>query len=123
MRKTCNCMQSLYKNTNNAMTVTENVKTQPETCNMATSPLYNSMPEKCSCGYDEDTNGLPENPVLAQSYVPIQEFNQTFPCEKALKMGTLFPELVSPYYPGQSICEINKIKSQNEKGVCDCGNM
>lgn len=79
----------------------------------------NKMPEECECGYTEENNGLPENPVLAQSYVPIQEFNKTFcPCT-ALKMGTLFPELVRPYSPNQSICEFKEIESLNTKGVCN----
>ena len=83
---------------------------------------YN-IPEKCKCGYDEENNGLPENPVLAQSYVPIQEFNETFCPDMALKMGTLFPELVRPYVPNQSMYEIKKIEALNSKGVCNYGCM
>ena len=33
-----------------------------------------------------------------------------------LKMGTIFPELVSPYFPGQSMEEINFIEKTNEIG-------
>lgn len=83
----------------------------------------NNIPEKCKCGYDEENNGLPTNPELAQSYVPIQEFNNTFCPDTALKMGTLFPELVRPYQPNQSICEIQKIEALNSKGVCNYGCM
>ena len=37
--------------------------------------------------------------MLAQSYVPWQTMDKTFkPCV-GLKMGTIFPELVSPYVP------------------------
>ena len=33
-----------------------------------------------------------------------------------LKMGTIFPELVSPYYPGQSMEQIRYIESMNKIG-------
>ena len=33
-----------------------------------------------------------------------------------LKNGTIFPELVSPYYPCQSIEDIEYLKSRNEIG-------
>lgn len=68
----------------------------------------------CDCGYDKEDSVFPENPVLAQSYVPIQKLNKTFkPCV-GLKMGTIFPELVSPYYPCQSMEEIAFIKAMNK---------
>lgn len=76
----------------------------------------NNDTEACQCGFDEETNVFPSNPMLAQSYVPIQYMDKTFtPC-CGLKMGTIFPELVSPYYPGQSMDEINYLKASNEIG-------
>ena len=73
----------------------------------------------CSCEFDEYDNGLPRCPELAQSYVPIQRMGKTFCPDVALKMGTLFPELVSPYMPYQSIAEIEYIKNANKiKGGC-----
>ena len=73
--------------------------------------------DECSCGFEEgDLAVLPENPMLAQSYVPYQQMDKTFkPCA-GLKMGTIFPELVSPYMPGQSMEEINFIKCKNSIG-------
>ena len=57
----------------------------------------------CNCGFDTDYEPtFPSNPMLAQSYVPIQRMNKVFSPEVGLKMGTIFPELVSPYSPGQS---------------------
>lgn len=71
--------------------------------------------ENCECGFGED-NTFPMNPVLAQSYVPIQQMDRTFkPCI-GLKMGTIYPELVSPYMPGQSQSEIEFIESRNKIG-------
>ncbi len=67
----------------------------------------------CKCGFEEKDNVFPENPMLGQSYVPIQYMDKTFkPCV-GLKMGTIFPELVSPYMPGQSMNEIKYLSATN----------
>ena len=61
--------------------------------------------DECECGFDEEyeMGVFPENPMLAQSYVPWQFMDKTFkPCV-GLKMGTIFPELVSPYMTCQSM--------------------
>ena len=54
--------------------------------------------------------------MLAQSYVPIQYMNKTFRPEVGLKMGTIFPELVSPYMPCQSMEQQRFIESMNSIG-------
>lgn len=70
----------------------------------------------CECGFDEPMSVFPDNAVLAQSYVPYQFMDKTFkPCV-GLKMGTIFPELVSPYVPCQGIEEIEFIKATNKIG-------
>ena len=72
--------------------------------------------EDCKCGFDTEESLFPENPIFGQSYVPIQKLNKTFtPCV-GLKMGTIFPELVSPYFPCQSIEENAFIEAKNEIG-------
>lgn len=83
------------------------------TCNCDTCSINE---ENCKCGYDEEYNVFPNNPMLAQSYVPIQKMDKTFtPC-CGLKNGTIFPELVSPYEPCQSMQFINYLKGRNEIG-------
>ena len=77
---------------------------------------YNNYDDGCMCGFDEEENLFPENPMLAQSYVPWQRMNKTFLPEVGLKMGTIFPELVSPYCPGQSMEEIKYIEETNKIG-------
>ena len=60
--------------------------------------------------------------MLAQSYVPIQFMNETFkPCV-GLKHGTIFPELVSPYEPGDSMRQIKYLEKTNTigKGCNQC---
>lgn len=70
----------------------------------------------CGCGFDEEDSVFPMNPMLAQSYVPIQTMDKTFtPC-CGLKNGTIFPELVSPYEPCQSMEFINYLKRRNSIG-------
>ncbi len=71
----------------------------------------------CQCGFDmNEDQKFPSNPMYAQSYVPIQKLNKVFTPEMGLKMGTIFPELVSPYSPCQSIREIEYLKNNNEIG-------
>ena len=76
----------------------------------------NNKNSSCDCGFEESENVFPTNPMFGQSYVPIQTMNKTFtPCV-GLKMGTIFPELVSPYVPCQSIGENAFIKAMNTVG-------
>ena len=109
----CCCINNNYSNSNvqNALAnqgVLETACNEPCSC-----PTYN---QDCGCGFDEYDNIFPENPMLAQSYVPIQNMNETLtPC-KGLACGTIFPELVSPYVPCQSIEENAFIKAKNEIG-------
>lgn len=67
----------------------------------------------CECGFDEENNMFPENPMLAQSYVPWQIMDKTFVPDVGLKMGTIFPELVSPYMPGDSMKQIEYLRKTN----------
>lgn len=38
-----------------------------------------------------------DNEMLAMAYVPWQQFNETYEPAKALKTGTIFPELDKPF--------------------------
>lgn len=82
-----------------------------QSCNISSS--INNYEDKCGCGFESEKSVFPENPMLAQSYVPIQYMDRTFKPNVGLKMGTIFPELVSPYSPGQSIIENNYIRNSN----------
>ena len=79
---------------------------------------------KCQCGFADEQNVFPTNFMYGQSYVPIQHLNETFKPEVGLKMGSLFPELVSPYEPGDSMCEIAYLrkKTGNLGQCCDNSN-
>ncbi|HZK34937.1 MAG TPA: spore coat associated protein CotJA [Bacillota bacterium] len=47
--------------------------------------------DKCPPPYPEP------DMVLARAYVPMQKYGKIYSPEKALKHGSLFPELVRPY--------------------------
>ena len=65
---------------------------------------------------DEEMDVFPSDPKLAQSYVPFQYMEDTFkPCV-GLDHGTIFPELVSPYMPGDSMKDIAFIEKTNKIG-------
>ena len=111
------CRKCFCMNNNNPHCVNQNMlekvcEYQNCSCTMMN---YN---ENCNCGFDDDegANVFPENPMLAQSYVPIQYMDETFkPCV-GLKNGTIFPELVSPYCPGDSMKEIDYLRKTNSIG-------
>ncbi|MFW6034754.1 MAG: spore coat associated protein CotJA [Halothermotrichaceae bacterium] len=52
---------------------------------------------------DADKQYVPRRGIgrtrLAHAYVPFQRYTENFPPEKALRKGTLFPELYMPYRP------------------------
>ena len=113
----CNCM---YCNNNNNQVLEDvcddisNYNTASNNnCNMNCCEMNNY---DCGCGFDTEESVFPSNPMLAQSYVPIQTLDKTFtPC-CGLKNGTIFPELVSPYEPCDSINFINYLKGRNNIG-------
>lgn len=83
-----------------------------------------SNEEECECGFDEEyeMSVFPENPMLAQSYVPWQYMDKTFKPAVGLKMGTIFPELVSPYMPCQSM-RVNEFLANTNKIGEGCNNV
>lgn len=106
-RRKCCCM-------NNDMTAYSRDILETKCDNVANYNIANV--DSCQCGFEEEEDVFPANPMFAQSYVPWQTMDQTFkPCV-GLRMGTIFPELVSPYRPCQSIDVNNFIEATNEIG-------
>ncbi len=69
--------------------------------------------DNCDCGFDDECSMFPEDPQYGNSYVPNQILKTTFMPNIGLKLGTIFPELVRPYMPGQSMKEIEYLRSTN----------
>lgn len=109
-RRKCYCMNNSYNDDSCEMQndIMENQ------CDNVVS--YEDTYDSCQCGFEEEDSIFPENPMLAQSYVPIQYMDRTFKPAVGLKMGTIFPELVSPYVPCQSMEEIEYIRTTNQIG-------
>ena len=112
--KKCYCMNNSSYNTCNS---SENM-IEDKCNNICSNNCCDEMTNDCECGFDEEyeMGVFPENPMLAQSYVPWQTMDRTFLPSVGLKMGTIFPELVSPYMPGQSMEEIEFIRNSNTIG-------
>lgn len=104
-------MNNSYNNNNSCELQKDVIETE---CSNVSS--YEETMNGCDCGFDEEYNVFPEDPMLAQSYVPYQYMDKTFKPAVGLKMGTIFPELVSPYVPCQSMEEIQYLKDTNKIG-------
>ena len=76
----------------------------------------------CNCRRCRELPVCPENPVLANSYVPYQYLDELFEPAEALANGTAFPELVRPYVQNQSQC-INRYLEETKtcEEVDECG--
>jgi hypothetical protein len=109
--KKCYCMNNNY--TNNCDDKKDTLETQCQNVVGCNDGMYNNS---CGCGFDEEYSVFPDEPMLGQSYVPYQYMDKTFKPAIGLKMGTIFPELVSPYCPGQSMETINYLEATNEIG-------
>lgn len=106
----CYCMNNNY--TNDSCELQNEIL--EDKCNNVAS--YENYTDGCNCGFDEEYDVFPENPMLAQSYVPFQYMDKTFKPNVGLKMGTIFPELVSPYSPCQDMAEMEYIRATNKIG-------
>ena len=68
--------------------ICDDVANIPNSCYCMNKSSMNM--EDCNCGFDKEENVFPLNPMLAQSYVPIQNLDKTFtPC-CGLKMEQFF---------------------------------
>ena len=76
----------------------------------------NGYTDSCACGFDEEESLFPDNLMYGHAYVPNQKLNKVFRPEVGLNMGTIFPELVSPYEPCQSMEMMEYLRCKNEIG-------
>lgn len=56
---------------------------------------------------------FPKNVMYGHAYVKNQNMNTIFSPEEGLRKGTLFPELVSQYEPGDSMLELLYLRGGN----------
>ena len=56
---------------------------------------------ECDCHKHCVTTALPDDPQVTMAYVPFQGRNsESYPCDKALTRGTMFPCLDKPFLMG-----------------------
>lgn len=59
---------------------------------------------------------FPKNTMFGHCYVMDQKLSRLYDSEEGLKKGTIFPELFSPYSPGDSLREIEYLKNYYRTG-------
>ncbi len=77
---------------------------------------FNNNSVNSDDGFMATNNSLPLNLRYGYSYVPVQNIRSVYTPAEGLAYGTMFPELLSPYYPNQSMAEINYLRNYNERG-------
>lgn len=106
----------MYRNNRYCCCCQCNLINNDNTNNAVESTKQENIPNTCQCGFKMPKNVFPDNPMLGQSYVPMQYMSKTYTPACGLKNGTIFPELVSPYEPGESIDNLEYIASRNTIG-------
>ena len=82
-------------------------------CQYRNNNYNNSNTNNCNSCMNNNfrTNAFPENYLYGYAYTPNHCMNKTFCPEEGLHQGSIFPELVSPYSPGQSIDFIEYLRN------------
>jgi hypothetical protein len=62
-----------------------------------------------------NTNAFPQNYLYGHAYTPVQTLSNTYTPEAGLQYGSIFPELISPYSPNQSIDFIEYLRNGGMK--------
>lgn len=88
-------------------------------CRKCCKPKENScrIIKKACSSIPNRFGAFPENYLYGYAYTPNQQINETFEPSCGLRNGTIFPEIVSPYEPDDSIRFINYLK----QGGCQNG--
>lgn len=101
----CRCNCSCTSNQNSNYRVRMNSTRCQNTRNSCNSEIYADI-----CNDNNSTPIFPENYLYGHAYTPNQTMKNIFVPEVGLNNGTIFPELVSPYSPGQSMDFINYLR-------------
>lgn len=82
-----------------------NCKTKPREMPAQNSCMQRTAPN-CCCDKIEDMGiyAHADHLPLAMAYVSCQNFTNTFHLQKALQMGTIFPELCMPFCGKRGVC-------------------
>lgn len=83
-----------------------------EVCNIRRNrEEYSNM-----CNNSKEMSGFPECYMFGHAYVPNQVYTgNSFTPEQGLRNGTMFPELISPYMPLDSMRVIETLRSERRE--------
>ncbi len=81
-----------------------NCKMKPREMPAQNSCMQKTVPSCCDKIEDMGIYAHADHLPLAMAYVPWQNFTNTFHLQKALQMGTIFPELCMPFCGKRGIC-------------------
>ncbi len=70
---------------------------------------------------ENNQGNFPKNAMFGHAYVMDQMLAKTFSPQEGLSKGTIFPELFSPYSPGDSMREIEYLKNYSKGGFTQNG--
>lgn len=113
MFRNCGCSSNTNQDSNPTDELDLTNEIYQDSCNIEENTFDETS--SCSCGFD-NTSAFTTNYMYGHCYVPRQKMNKVYTPDMGLKMGTIFPELVSPYCPNQSLETINYLKNSNQIG-------
>ena len=105
----CNC--SCTSNQNSNYRVRMNSTRCQNARNCCNSEIYADI-----CNDNNSVPVFPDNYLYGHAYTPNQIMNNTYTPRIGLQNGSIFPELVMPYSPGQSMDFINFLRNG---GMCN----
>ena len=96
-RRKCYCMNNNYQNNS---CEDQNDIMEDKCSNVANANFgcnQNEYMDCCECGFEEENKVFPENPMLGQSYVPIQYMDKTFKPTDVRKNYLKFENIMKKY--------------------------
>ena len=96
-RRKCYCINNNYQNNS----CEEQSDIMEDKCSNVANANFscnqNEYMDCCECGFEEEDNVFPENPMLGQSYVPIQYMDKTFKPNDVRKNYLKFENIMKEY--------------------------
>ena len=89
-------------------------------CSLCSRNVSQTCPYMNSNNSSNTSNPFPSNYLYGHAYTPNQRMNELFDPQTGLSCGSMYPELVSPYSPGDSMAFIEYLKTTDRNGGCGC---
>lgn len=89
-------------------------------CSLCSRNSDSNCPCRNNTNCPNNSSPFPANYMYGYAYTPNQTMNELFDPQTGLAHGSMYPELVSPYSPGDSISFIEYLKTTGRNGGCGC---